>query len=135
MKQLTPWVALATLLFAFNVSFLKAENTINYGFINLAKTELSPMSSIETSQVSVSIPEVELAMLSSAEAAETASSDALLDRLNEINEMDISAMSLSEKNELRKEVRAIEKEKRPSGGIYLSVGAAILIALILILLL
>ncbi len=58
----------------------------------------------------------------------------LLNRLNEISEMDISAMSRTEKKELRKEVRAIKKDlKQLDGGIYISVGALIIIILLLIL--
>jgi hypothetical protein len=135
MKKITLWFAIAALLFALNPAQLKAESDNELSSIEPAKTELVPMSSSENSQVLISIPEAELAMVSSAEAAETAHANAQLDRLNEIKEMDMSAMSSSEKNELRKEVRAIEKEQRPSGGIYISVGAAILIVLLLILLL
>jgi len=135
MKKITLWFAIAALLFALNPAQLKAESDNELSSKEPAKTELVPMSSSENSQVLISIPEAELAMVSSAEAAETAHANAQLDRLNEIKEMDMSAMSSFEKNELRKEVRAIEKEQRPSGGIYISVGAAILIVLLLILLL
>ena len=135
MKKLTPWFALAAILFAFNSTFLKAENTIDPVSIDPAKTELTIKTSAETSQAILSIPEAEMAMVSSVEAVETAYANALVDRLNEIKEMDMSAMSSSEKNELRKEVRAIEKEQRPSGGVYISVGGVILIILLLILLL
>lgn len=135
MKSLASWFAMAALLLAMNPAYLKAETTIDPASMDLAKTELIGISSAETSQATLSIPEAELALLSSAEAAETARANAQMDRLNEINEMDMSAMSSSEKNELRKEVRAIQKEQRPSGGIYISVGAAILIVLLLILLL
>jgi len=64
-------------------------------------------------------------------------------RLNEIKAMDTKALSSSEKKELRKEVRGIKSELKVnsesaavnSGGVYVSVGAAILIVLLLILLL
>lgn len=60
----------------------------------------------------------------------------LRERLEAIRAMDNSALSVSEKKALRKEVKDIKKELAvQSGGIYLSVGAAILIALLLILLL
>lgn len=60
----------------------------------------------------------------------------MLDRLEEIKEMDKSALSRTEKRELRKEVRSIKKELRSTGnGVYLSVGAIIIIVLLLILLL
>lgn len=60
----------------------------------------------------------------------------MLDRLEEIKEMDKSDLSRAEKKELRKEVRSIKKELRSTGnGVYLSVGAIIIIILLLILLL
>lgn len=60
----------------------------------------------------------------------------MLDRLEEIKEMDKSNLTRAEKKELRKEVRAIKKELRSTGnGVYLSVGAIIIIILLLILLL
>ena len=135
MKRLISWFAIATLLFAFNSTFLNAKNPTDPVSMDPAKTELNQITSTETSQAILSITEAELAMVSSADAAETAHANALMDRLNEIKDMDMAAMSSSEKNELRKEVRAIEKEQRPSGGIYISVGAAILVVLLLILLL
>ncbi len=54
-------------------------------------------------------------------------------RLQEIKGMDRSNMSSSEKRELRKETRSIKRQL--SGGVYVSVGAIIIIALLLILLL
>lgn len=60
----------------------------------------------------------------------------MLNRLNEIKEMDKSNLSSSEKKELRTEVKTIKKNLKASGhGIYLSVGAIIIIILLLILLL
>jgi len=60
----------------------------------------------------------------------------LLARLDEIKSMDIAVMGKAEKKELRKEVRAIRSElKSSSQGVYLSVGAIIIIALLIILLL
>ena len=57
-------------------------------------------------------------------------------RLEEIKNMDKSALKSSEKKELRKEVRTIKKSLKASGnGVYLSVGAIIIIVLLLILLL
>ena len=69
---------------------------------------------------------------------ETAESRAmhLQTRLEELKGMDKRTLSNSEKREMRREVRAIKKELAAiSGGVYLSVGAIILIALLLILLL
>lgn len=59
-------------------------------------------------------------------------------RLNEINAMDMKTLNSSEKKELRKEVRTIKSDMKAinnGGGVYISVGAAILIVLLLILLL
>lgn len=60
----------------------------------------------------------------------------MLNRLNEIKEIDKSNLSSSEKKELRTEVKTIKKNLKSSGnGVYLSVGAIIIIILLLILLL
>lgn len=67
---------------------------------------------------------------------ESAEATQLLRRLEEIKTMDKSELNKVEKRELRKEVKGIKKELRAvSGGVYLSVGAIIIIALLLILLL
>jgi len=59
-----------------------------------------------------------------------------LARLLEIKNMNKENLSRSEKKELRKEVKQIRKElKANQNGIYLSVGAIIIIVLLLILLL
>jgi hypothetical protein len=61
---------------------------------------------------------------------------ALLVRLDQINAMDKTGLTSSEKKDLRKEVRSIKKElKTMNDGVYLSVGAIIIIILLLILLL
>lgn len=67
--------------------------------------------------------------------AEAAKAKVWLSRLDEINAMDKSNLSRSEKRTLRKEVRVIEKNLNSSGGVYLSVGAIIIIILLLIILL
>lgn len=71
-------------------------------------------------------------------AVETAEARAvqLENRLEQIKGMDKSELSSSEKKALRREVRQIKKELAAvSGGVYLSIGAILLIALLLILLL
>lgn len=55
-------------------------------------------------------------------------------RLIEIRDMDKTNLSKVEKKDLRKEVKSLKKEAR-SRGIYLSIGAVIIIVLLLILLL
>lgn len=57
-------------------------------------------------------------------------------RLEEIKAVDKESISRAEKKALRREVREIKKELAAiGGGVYLSVGAIIIIALLLILLL
>ncbi len=61
----------------------------------------------------------------------------MVNRIEEIKAMDKSDLSSSERKELRKEVRSLKSQVRASGhgGIYLSVGAIIIVALVLILIL
>lgn len=60
----------------------------------------------------------------------------LQNRLEEIKALDKTELSRAEKKALRKEVKEIKKELATmAGGVYLSIGAIILIALLLILLL
>ena len=60
----------------------------------------------------------------------------LLQRLEDIKGMDKSTLTKVDKKELRKEVKDIKKEmKAIKGGVYLSVGAIIIVILLLILLL
>ena len=68
--------------------------------------------------------------------AETAIVNTMLNRLNEIQMMDIKSMNATQKKELRKEVRAIKSDlRKASEGVYLSAGAIIIIILLLILIL
>lgn len=65
-----------------------------------------------------------------------ADGEAIISRLNEIKAMDISSLSSSEKKDLRKEVRSLQHELKKTGnGVYISIGAAIIIVLLLILIL
>lgn len=69
-----------------------------------------------------------------------ANAQQLMNRLQEIRNMDRSNLTSTEKKELRKELKEMKKEARKAdrdrrGGIYLSVGAIIIIILLLILLL
>lgn len=57
----------------------------------------------------------------------------MVSRIDEIKAMDKSTMSKAEKKELRKEVKAI-KGTLAAGGVYISVGAILIIVLLLILL-
>lgn len=68
--------------------------------------------------------------------AESPEAKALLLRLDKINAMDKSNLNSTEKKNLRKEVRSIRQQlKELDGGVYLSVGALLLIVIILIILL
>lgn len=67
--------------------------------------------------------------------AENEEVQAMIDRIHEIQNMDMSSMTKVQKKELRKEVRAIKQDLRAISGIYLSVGAILIIILLLILLL
>jgi hypothetical protein len=108
MKKLTLCIMTALLLLAFVPMQLNAE----------PETYTSPKATTET----------EVVMSDKAVA--------LMDRLEEIEAMDKSDLTSAEKRELRKEVRDIKKEvKELGGGVYISVGAAILIVLLLILIL
>ena len=61
--------------------------------------------------------------------------DSIKVRLNEIEAMDKSKLTKVETSNLRKEVKAMNKELvNGSGGIYLSVGAVLLVILLLIIL-
>src|SRR5436190_23625260 len=61
---------------------------------------------------------------------------AKLARLDEINAMDKSTLNRSEKRALRKEVKAINASLKSNGnGLYLSLGALIIILVLLIILL
>lgn len=60
---------------------------------------------------------------------------ALFLRIDEINKMDKTTMKVSEKKALRKEVKSINNRLHDGGYIYLSVGAVILIVILLIVLL
>jgi hypothetical protein len=80
--------------------------------------------------------EATTASTTNAKTSEAAEANALINRLNDINGMDKSKLSSSEKKELRMEVRATKKHlKELNGGVYLSVGAIILIVILLIILL
>lgn len=59
----------------------------------------------------------------------------MLNRIEEIKDMDKSDLESSERKELRKELREIKKEiKARGGGLYISAGAIIIILLIIIIL-
>ena len=67
---------------------------------------------------------------------DTQENQELVTRLNEIDALDKSNLNSSEKHQLRKEVRIIKhKLLANGGGVYVSVGALILLLILLIILL
>jgi len=59
----------------------------------------------------------------------------MVNRLNEIDAMDKSNLTSSEKRVLRKEVRGIKRDIQRESGVYVSVAALLLIIILLIVLL
>lgn len=60
----------------------------------------------------------------------------MIERVEEIKKMDKSSLTKAERKDLRSELREAKKEiTRNNGGVYLSVGALILVIVLLILLL
>jgi hypothetical protein len=85
---------------------------------------------------SIAATAAESSSLVATKPAESEEAKVLLLRLDEIKTIDMTELKASEKKNLRKEVRSIKRELREvSGGVYLSVGAILLIALLLIILL
>jgi hypothetical protein len=74
-------------------------------------------------------------LINSTKTIDAIEAQKLINRLEEIKSMDKSSMTRSQKKELKKEVKAIQKRLDSSGGVYLSVGAVILIIVLLIILL
>jgi hypothetical protein len=91
----------------------------------LAFTPVQAVAAMEATPTSNPVP-------NSADAEKV---NVLVKRLNEIDAMDKSNLSSSEKKELRKEVRTIKKEvKALGGGVYISVGVLLLIIILLLIL-
>lgn len=59
----------------------------------------------------------------------------LIDRVYEIQHMDLSKLSTTEKKELRSELKSVKKELKVVEAVYIPVGTAIIILLLLLLLL
>lgn len=97
---------------------------ILYSFTCLLAFSFIPTEGLASSPVKTEMPKDSVVTESS-----------LLNRLAEIKAMDKSNLSSLEKKSNRKETRSIKKQLRDHsyGGIYISVGAVLLIILILIL--
>lgn len=116
-------------LLAFSLAFLIMGGTLQaqyYGTENNDKVALQQSMEAENSEL-----EMEAAAL--ADCEREAENELLLARLNEINDLDKSDLTHAEKRALRTEVKTIEAEMAANGGIYISVGAIIIIILLLIL--
>ncbi|MEX1238984.1 MAG: hypothetical protein WEB30_04675 [Cyclobacteriaceae bacterium] len=95
-------------------------------------TAISLLALVATASPAVAAPIPESNIPESREAYATE----LKNRLEEIRAIDKTDLGSAEKKALRREVRAIKKELAVvGGGVFLSVGAILLIALLLILLL
>ncbi len=69
------------------------------------------------------------------EKMDAAEAQKLITRLEEIKAMNTKSLTRKEKRELKREVNTIQHKLDSSGGVYLSVGAVILIIVLLIILL
>lgn len=102
------------------------KKTIKFLLVTSLLSLFAPILSYATNEKEV----VETTVVVPAEAQK------LISRLEEIKAMDKSTLTKPEKKKLRKEVRTINKSLRVvNGGIYVSVGAIILVALLLVILL
>ncbi len=76
------------------------------------------------------------ASIKETKAAEAKTAQVLLDRINAIQKINVESLSKTEKENLRTEVKTIRTElTQLSDGVYLSVGALIVIVVLLIILL
>lgn len=111
MKKLTIYT-IGVLMFLLNAVTLQAENETNTAIPANTNKSANAIENIEETET-----------------------DVLVERIEYINEMDKKDLESSEKRELRKEVRSIQKELVQRGTyIYIS-GTALIIILILIILL
>ncbi|MCC5931322.1 MAG: hypothetical protein JJU28_18885 [Cyclobacteriaceae bacterium] len=140
MKNTPHLLAMAAIVLVFSTLQSMAENNSDLTLNEPTKSDLDMVHPADFD--GEIIAEDDKVLVTSDKAEEIAYTNALLNRIYEIKEMDKSVMSSQERKELKKEVRDIQKElrevqkvQRNSGGIFISVGAAILIVLLLILLL
>ena len=106
---------------------MKSTRLIAAAMMTLSLTSAVPAFSNETT------PKVPT---STTAPAPTPEQQQMLNRLEEIKAMDVKSMPRSERRALRKEVKEIDQKLQQSGGyVYISVGALLLVILLLILLL
>lgn len=92
-------------------------------------------SAIVALSLTLAIPSVAAAAVSDS-TADVATLNTLVTRVNEIQNMDKTNLSSTEKKELKKELKLMKHQADGLGrGVYLSVGALIIIILLLILIL
>jgi hypothetical protein len=94
------------------------------------------MAALLLSFIPIQLSASTFASVSPAQAAASEKANALAIRLGEIKAMDKSKLSASERKSLREEAHILKiKAKKANGGIYISVGALLIVILLLILLL
>ncbi|RAW02704.1 hypothetical protein [Pseudochryseolinea flava] len=104
---------------------MKTHNIVKFMIVAILLTTFNPSFAVDTKPVVPATP-------TETPAEQVAR---LEHRLEEIKSMDHKSLSAAEKRALRKEVRAIKKEMAQiSGGVYISVGALLLIILLILLL-
>jgi Fe-S cluster assembly ATPase SufC len=92
-------------------------------------------SAIVALSLTLAIPSIATAAVSDS-TADVAALNTIVTRVNEIQNMDKSNLSATEKKELKKELKQMKHQADGLGrGVYLSVGAIIIIILLLILIL
>jgi ribosomal protein S18 len=92
-------------------------------------------SAIVALSLTLAIPSISSAAVSDS-TADVATLNTLVTRVNEIQNMDKTNLSSTEKKELKKELKLMKHQADGLGrGVYLSVGALIIIILLLILIL
>lgn len=108
---------------------------IRSGFFMLLLLVVTTVTEAAPSSIDPGRSKKEIAAMTPAE--KEARIAAITKRVEAIRAMDRSALNKTEKKELRKELRSLNKEAKivGKGGIYLSVGAILVIILILILIL
>ena len=147
MKNLSFCILSVFFLLASIPTKLKAETNKNNPVTSTIKSSEITDNNSEASQTALAINSDEAALI-----AENAKYEAQQVRLQEINDMDRSELTASDKKELREEVHAIQRDqdrhdrdwdrrdndndhRHHGGGIYISIGGGLLIILLLILLL
>ena len=97
--------------------------------INLTTTNASTPDKKKINKKEITKPTKEVKQLSEAEV------NAMVDRLNEIKQMDTKSLTKAQKKELRKEVRDIQNQLKTNDGFSIYIGGGALLVIILLILL